>query len=244
MRHRLAVTAAAVLLSSAGTLHAQVTSSPSAQAGFIAIVVTPVGALPEVVVAQRTLDSSSRAAVAVRFGRYNFKNGPTFNNLGLSGMLRFGRRVSASATVGQRTCDVCEGLKMAAVDLSALLYHKEASGDIGGDTDIGLRISGGYGKADSSDISARSFAVGLPFAISLPQPENSFLTMFVTPAMAYGSLTTNGVADGAPRFMFSAGLGYTFAFGLGVHASAHRIAIEESPTQFGLAMSWRFGGRT
>ena len=243
MRHRL-VASAAALLGSAATLGAQATSSPSAQAGFIAVIVTPVGALPEVVLARRTLDSSSRAALALRYGRYTFANGPgTFNNLGLSGMLKLGRRVVASATVGQRTCEVCEGLKMAGLDLSASLYHKAASGDIGGDTDIGLRISGGYGKADQSDIKARSFAVGLPLAVSVLQAENSLLTLFISPSLANGTLTTNGVEDGAPRFMISAGLGYAFAFGLGVHASAHRIAIEESPTQFGFAMSWRFGGK-
>jgi len=25
-----------------------------------------------------------------------------------------------------------------------------------------------------------------------------------------------------------------------VHAAAHRVAIEDSPTQFGVGMSWRF----
>src|SRR6185503_2224576 len=148
-------------------------------------------------------------------------------------------RLTAAATIGQRTCQTCEGLKMAGIDLTASLLHKEASGDIGGDTDVGLEVSGGMGKANTSDVKARSFAVGIPLAVSLLQPEGALLTLFLQPSVAYGTLTTSGVDQGAPRFLISAGLGYTFAFGLGVHAAAHRVAIEDSPTQFGVGMSWR-----
>lgn len=223
-------------------LPAQSNASAGARAAFNAIILTPVGALPEVVLARRTLDSSSRVAAAVRYGQYSFANGPgTFSNLGLTGLLKLGNRFLASATVGQRSCSSCEGLKMAGADLEASLFHKRAAGDIGGDTDIGVRVSGGYGKANTSDVSAAAFAVGVPVAVSLLQPENSLLTMFLTPSLAHGTLTTAGVGDGGLRLLLSAGLGYVFGFGLGVHLSGHRIAIEDSPTQFGAALSWRFG---
>jgi len=241
MRHRLLLNAVVACIGSATTVQAQTAAGASELAGFTAIILTPVGALPHFMLVRRTLDSSSRVAAALRYGRYNISNGPgTFNNLGLTGMVKITRGLMASATVGQRSCETCEGSKMAGVDLTASLLHKEASGDIGGDTDIGLQISGGMAKANTSDVKARSFAVGLPLAVSLLQPESSLLTVFLEPSIAWGTLTTNGVEDGAPRFIIGAGMGYTFAFGLGVHAAAHRVAIEDSPTQFGLGMSWRF----
>ena len=136
---------------------------------------------------------------------------------------------------------------MASVDVDASLLHKGASGSIGGDTDIGLNVSAGFAKAKTSDVSARSLIVSLPLAVSLPQAENSLLTLFLSPALGYGRLSepeTGGaiVTRGASLPMIAAGLGFQFAFGLGIHAAAHRIIIEDSPTQIGFAMSWRFGG--
>jgi hypothetical protein len=209
--------------------------------GFTAILLTPIGALPPIVPAQRWVDSS-RGLLAFRFGRYSITNGATFNNLGLSAAVMIARRFRAGATVGQRSCDVCQGSRMGSIDVSAVLFHKGAERDIGGDTDIGLQLSAGMAKAKTSDVQARSFAVSVPLAISLPQAENSLLTLFLDPTFANGSLTTAGVSDGASRFVIGAGLGYAFAFGLAAQIAAHRVAIEDSPTQLGIALNWRFGG--
>jgi hypothetical protein len=247
MRHRLVpfVTLASIL-SFAAPLAAQLsTASASDLAAFTAIILTPAGALPQLVRVRRTMDSTSRGEAAVRYGRYNFRNqSGAFSNIGGTAMLHFAGRVQLGGTVGYRSCPGCEGLKMGSVDLGLSLFRREASGEIGGDTDIGMQVSAGMGKAaGTSDVSARSLTVSVPLAVSLPQAENSLLTLFLAPSLAYGSLKENGTTDGGSRFIVGAGLGYAFAFGLGVHASAHRIIIEDSPTQYGFALSWVFGGK-
>lgn len=245
MRPRLFALIVGAAIGGSSALYGQTNASPSAQAAFNAIILTPVGALPQVVLARRTLDSTARLAAALRYGQYSFNNGPgSFSNVGLSGMLRLSSRMLATATVGQRSCGTCEGLKMGGLDLEVSLFHKSAGGDIGGDTDIGLRVSSGIGQANTSDVTATAIGVGIPVAVSLLQPEKSVLTMHLAPSLAYGTMKNNGVSDGGVRLVISAGIAYVFGFGLGVHLSGHRVTIEESPTQFGASLSWRFGAST
>jgi hypothetical protein len=217
--------------------------TPSQQAAFSAIILTPAGAMPAVVRVRRASDSASRGDVSFRYGRYSIANSPYLrNNFGVNGMLNVMRRLQAGGTVAYRQC-TCESSSMASLDVGASLWRKEASGDIGGDTDLGLLVSAGLGKADTTNLTAYSLALSVPIAISLPQAENSLLTLFFSPSLAYGLRKLSGATEGAPLFVFAAGVGYTFQFGLGVHAAVHRIGIEDSPTQLGFAMSWRFGGK-
>jgi len=241
MRRRL-ISSIIALVIATPTLSAQTAGPSSAQkAAFAAFILTPAGALPAVMRVRRAADSASRADMSFRYGRYNITNSPDArNNVGLNGMLNISRRLQAGATVGYRQC-ACESSRMGSLDFGASLWRKEATDDIGGDTDIGFLASAGIGKADTSDVTAWSATFAIPVAISLAQAENSLLTLFFSPTLGYGIRRLNGVTEGAPLFMVAAGLGYTFQFGLGVHATVHRIVIQDSPTQLGFAASWRFG---
>jgi hypothetical protein len=231
-----------VALTSTTSLLAQtVGPSPSQQAARAALLLTPAGAMPTVVRTRRASDSASRGDVSVRYGRYDISPFVR-NNFGLNGMLNVSRRLQAGGTVAYRSCG-CKSSSMASVDLGASLWRKPGSGDFDDETDVGLLVSAGMGKADTLDVTAWSLAFGLPLAISLPQAEHSLLTVFFSPALAYGVRKLSGGTEGAPLFIFAAGVGYTFDFGLGVHAAVHHILIEDSPTQIGFAMSWRFGGK-
>jgi hypothetical protein len=242
MRHRLIAVAALAIAMVSSIADAQSTASVTEQAAFTAILLTPAGALPQVVHVQRAMQGTRRGDIAVRFGRYHFDQTPAFNNLGVTGLLYVTKRIQAGGTIGLRSCSDCEGSRMGSLELAATLLHKPAAGDIGGDTDVGVQLSAGLGKANKSDVTAHSFTVSVPLAISLPQAENSSLSLFLSPSLAYGRLTNAAGTFGASRFMIGAGMGYSFAFGLGVHASAHKIIIDDSPTQYGFAMSWLFGG--
>jgi hypothetical protein len=237
---RCLISIVVVALASATSATAQtVGPTPSQQAALGALLLTPAGAMPTVIRIRRASDSTSRGDVSIRYSRYDISPFVR-NNIGVNGMLNLSRRLQAGGTVAYRSCG-CKSSSMASVDLGASLFRKEASGDIGGDTDIGLLVSAGMGKADTLDIAAWSLAVGLPLAISLPQAGNSLLTLFFSPSIAYGSRKLSGATDAARLFIVAAGVGYTFDFGLGVHAEVHHILIEDSPTQIGFAMSWRFG---
>ena len=243
MRPRLLLTATLALVASASTIRAQVAET-SDQIAMEALLLTPVGALPHLVRSQRLVDSASFGEVAGRFARYSQGNPSlSFNNLGVTGTLFVRHRVELGATYGYRSCKGCEGLDMGGLDVATSVFHKPATGDIGGDTDIRLRVSAGYGKARSSDVSATSLAVGVPIAITLPQAENSLFTLFVEPALAYGTRTINNVSDGGSIYLIAAGANFTFDFGLGLHGEVHRVLMEGSPTQIGVAASWLLGRR-
>lgn len=137
-------------------------------------------------------------------------------------------------------------------DANALLtvVHKAASEPGSGDTDLGVLLSAGIGQPNRASFNARAVALTLPFAITLPQPRHALLTLHLAPSLAYGYINDGsgdilGYAggDGTTRAVVAAGVGYTVAAGLGVHAVVHRIIIENSPTQLGFALSWAFGRR-
>lgn len=248
MRYRLAAFAITVcgLAPSSGSAQSRINDL----AGFYALIYTPAGALPSVVRVTMPDDSGSRGAVDLRYGRYKYRDGTlTFNNFGAAGQLRIFRRLSVGATVAYRGCSGgCEGLTMASVDAAATLLHHEATEPGAGDIEIGVQVSAGYGEPDTTHFTAQSLAVMLPLTVTLPQANNGLLTLSLVPGAAYGRLTNEhpillGGAVGtfsSTRFLMGAGLGYLFSAGLGVHLGVHRIAIEESSTQSGLGVSWRF----
>lgn len=230
--------------------NAQTSTPPDQLAAFRAILFTPAGALPQVVMVHRALQNRSRAGVNVRYGRYSLRGFDTpFNNVGLSAWLGLSPRLQVGATVGQRTCGLCEGLRMGSIDVATTLFHKEAAANAGGDTDIGLQLSAGKGKAKTSPVSATSLYLSAPFSVTLPQAENSMLSLSLSPSIAYGSLSEpdpiTGVQTtrGATRLLIGAGLGYTFDVGLALHVEAHRVLIKDSPTQLGFALAYTFGHR-
>ena len=245
MRRTIVSGVTMALIAAASLVQAQAANnSPEAVAAFSAIIWTPAGALPQIVRAQRTFNSGARGDVALQYGRYKLNAlADEIKNIGLTGGVRVTRRFRLGATIGRESCSSCDGLTMGGVDLSASLFHKGASADVGGDTDVGLLVRAGMGKADTSDVTARSLVLSLPLAVSLEQVENSVLTLYLSPSAAYGSLADNGVTLGGWRPMIGAGLGYQFGFGLGVHAAAHKVILDDSPTHFGLAVSWQFGGK-
>lgn len=238
MRPRLSLLVIAPLIS-ASLAGAQ--SSRTQVAAFTAILLTPAGALPQLAPEYRP---AGRAGIAARYGRYNLRNdSEAFTNIGASGWFDLTPRFQAGATVGRRSCDVCEGSNMGSVDLKGILYHKNASGNTGGDTDVGFEVSAGLAKARKSDVTAKALYLGLPLVVSLPQADDARFSLFLTPAAGFGVLTDTTGTFGGPRFVIGAGAAFLAAGGFGAHLAAHRIAISEGFTQFGLALSWEFGGR-
>lgn len=247
MRPSPFVIAALLLVVEPGPVSAQTLDSKDA--AHSAIILTPHGALPAVLRVRRDGDSLARVDADVRYGRYRFNSrSALFHNVGVSARYLWHQRLSVGATLGMRSCDGCDGTTMGSVDVATVLWRKAGQDHGDSDTDLLLRVSGGLGKADTSGISAMTLAASLPIAVSLPQTEEGLLTLFFAPGVAYGFLDDEtgrvlGYADGdgATLLTASAGVGFAFRPGLGVHASVYRVIIDDSPTQFGVALSWRFG---
>jgi hypothetical protein len=247
MSARLRLSTAIFVLVVAPKARAQ--ASASEQAGFQALILTPIAALPQRVPSAG--ETPRQLTAELVYGRYRFEgNSRLFHNLGLGARFRVLHRLSIGATVGSRSCEGCEGLKMAGGELQADLWRRDADEPGEGSTYLALRLSAGIGQPNRAHFNARSIAGSVPLAVTLPQAEGSALTLFFSPAFAYGYINDGGGTilgrsggDGATRFIVAAGVGYEFPTGLGAHAVVHRVVIEDSPTLMGFAISWSFGKR-
>jgi hypothetical protein len=243
----LRLSTAAVLFAVAAEVSAQ--ASPSESAGFQGIILTPVGALPQVLHVPPVDQPLPRFTTEVAYGRYRFQGNPeTFHNIGFSARVQAHQRVSAGVTLGNRSCSGCEGLRMAGADVQADLWQQAADERGEGRASLALRLHAGYGQPNRFRFNARSLAASLPVAVTLPQNRGSELTLFFSPVLAYGYINdgagtilgrTGG--DGATRAVIGAGLGYRMRQGLGLHMALHKVVIEDGPTQFGAGASWSFG---
>jgi len=256
MRSRLALLALLALL--AGT-NAGAQDRINDLGSFRALVRTPAGALPSPVIVQMSQDSARRFAMDLRYGRFTLRNQDFFiNNLGVAARVRVIRSLNVGAIVARRTCSVCDGLTMVGVEASATLLHHKAVQLGAGDSDLGLQFSAGIGNPDTLAFITQSVGISLPVTVTLPQSNNGLLVLSVLPGVAYGRLKDDGgvvfaTTDslgaavpgpigtfGATRLIIGASLAYLFPAGLGLHVTVHRIAIEESTTQAGAVVSWRF----
>jgi hypothetical protein len=244
----------------AGTHLAAAQSRINDLSAFYALIYTPQGALPSPVMVQVPRDSASRFSADVRYGRYKYRDEDvSFNNVGLGAQMRVFHSVRVGGVVSRRTCSVtCDALSMAGVEASSTLLHRRATEPGAGDSELGLVVNAGTGKPSKAAFSVMSFGMSLPMTVTLPQSNEGLLALSVMPGIAYGQLKDDGgvifaTRDslnavvpgpkgtfGTTRFIIGANIAYLFPFGLGIHGTVHRIAIEESTTQSGVVVTWRF----
>ena len=230
--------------------HAAAQPSASDQAAQEALLLTPVGALPQLVHVPMGDARDRRFTLDARYGRYRFQEGTiAFHNFGFGALMQVFSRIAVGATVAERTCDGCEGLRMASLELYADVWSRPATEAAGSGTYLGLLISGATGRPNRSSFDVRSLSASMPMAVTIAQANRAVLTVFFSPVIGRGSIKDDvGTVlaapgtDGGVLFLARAGLGYTFAEGLAVHASVHRVVIEDSPMQIGGGFSWSFGG--
>lgn len=250
----------ALLCVAAAPLPGQTSPRYAELGAFYALIYTPVGALPSIARVRTPRDSASRGVADIRYGRYKYRNSDrTFNNVGLSGQWRVFRGVRLGATWAYRSCGGgCNGLSMGSIDVGTTLLRRTATEPGSGDTELGIDVSAGIGKPAKDAFSTRSVAVMIPMTVTLPQPNDGLLSLSLLPGAGWGrlqddagvifaSIDSAGGSVPGPIGSFSttrpivgASIAYFFPIGLGVHASVHRIAVEESTTQSGLVISWRF----
>ncbi|HEX7938758.1 MAG TPA: hypothetical protein VF483_07170, partial [Gemmatimonadaceae bacterium] len=228
---------------------AQTVTDPTDLGGFRAMLYTPVGALPTVILVKNSRDSSHVGWMAVQFGQYKERSTPfRFTNYGVTAQFKVWHGVALGGTYGYHTCTSgCSGENMGSLDASGVIAKRSGKLPDDADTEIGWLVTAGYGKFTDQNISASSLSLVLPMTVMLPQPYEGKLTLSLIPAIGYGRLVDHtglvvGAAGtfGSVRGQIGAGVGYFFPMGLGLHLTVHRIAMAESATQSGLVASWRF----
>ena len=160
---------------------------PNDLGGFRALLYTPAGALPTVILVKAVRDSARRGWAAVEYLQYKERSSTArYSNYGVSAQMKVWRSISLGGTYGYHTCNQgCTGLNMGSVDASGVLLHKSAKLRDEADTEIGWQVSAGYGKA-KEDVSATSFTLLLPMTLTLPQPYDGRLTLSLMPAGTVG----------------------------------------------------------
>lgn len=247
--------AAAALVGLCAAVGAQ-TPLTSKQAAYTALLLTPSGALPTVVRSHRGVDTAARAGVDFLYGRYRFPDNPIAStplivSIGAGAEWRVMPRLEVGAIVGLKRCDECQGARIASVGANYLVWAHESL-DGGSTTDVNLLLNAGIGSSygETSRVQGRTLSAMLPIVVGLPQQGDSYFSLVFAPSWNYGyvndgsgSVLGYAGGDGGSVLAVNAGVAYAFPFGLGIHADVHRIIIEESPTQLGFALSWRFGPR-
>jgi len=250
MRH---ARAAVVLTLIIGAMSANAQALPREEAAHSGIVLTPIGALPQLTRIDLPADTVSRLQVQARYGLWkaSASGSRQFQNMGVTALYRVLRRLSLGGTLGYRACGGCDGLMFGSADVDAGLFHQTNERYGEGFIDVSLQGSAGYGRANSDPISAVSAGAWLPVSVSLPEPNGALVSLSFAPGVAYGYLMDDGGdvlgyvgGDGGGRAMFSASFAYLLDGPLGLHASMHRVMLKNSPTHFGFGVTWRVGATT
>ena len=227
--------------------------------GFYAVLFTPSGALPAAVRVQPPREGERRLSADFRYCRYQFRDdNVAYDNFGLGARVRVFRSISVGGVVAHRTCGTCDGLSMVGAELSTTLLRRRATEPEGGDSELGLLLNAGAGTPSKLAFSTQSVGALLPVSVTLPQENGALLALSLLPGVGYGRLKDDGGVlfpgvdslgaltpgpkgtFGSVRFTIGASVAFFAAVGLGLHASVHRIAIAEAPTQVGVTASWRF----
>jgi hypothetical protein len=217
---------------------AQPSAGDLAAAG--ALLATPVGGLAPIMVAPGTKGDKPFNSVAGRFSRYS-ETGIDMNSFGGSFYHKAGMNAAVSGTVGYSKvsdCTACDGLVMLGGDVHSSLWNSTGNST----TATSINLQGSLGWGHSTDYTALSFAVGVPFAVSMEQSNKARISAFVTPGFGWGRESVTGfTAESGTRPLIGAGAAWTSPAGWGLHASFNKVIIEDGGNSIGVGFSYKLG---
>lgn len=199
-------------------------------AAYVALSLTPVGALP--LTARSTMFDASPAPTSFT-ARYG--NQQDLHNFGIGGDFRAGGSARASVTLGLVTCDGCDGTIMAGADYVAPIVRSAiGTGATPPSFTVAINPSVGFAKPEG-EVTILSASVGLPIAVAMGDA-GSRVAVFVSPGMAFGLLSGSGESESGTRPMLGGGVGLRFGR-MTISGSAQKIFIDEGDVQFGLGIA-------
>jgi hypothetical protein len=214
-------------------------------AGYLALSVTPVGAMTPVVTSAMLGRIAKGYSVAGQYGHLSGDNGAGFNSFGASISMPVSG-VSLGGSLGIVSPSGSTGLK------SNMMLGLNAESNLGawalGDgKDANLftmSARGDFGWANPDDgagtsttATALAFSAGAPFALVLKSGDMTWAP-FVTPGFGWGRVSENGASESGTRFMMGAGLGVAHRNGWGVSVGMQKVFIDQGKTVFGLNLSY------
>lgn len=205
-----------------------------------ALQATPVGGLAPIMVSPDTKGDKPFNALAGRYSRYS-ETLIDVNSFAASFYHKAGMNAAVSATAGfskASNCPGCNTLTMLGGDVHSTLWNSTGKST----TATSINMQGSLGWGHSTDYTALSLAVGVPFAVSMEQSNKSSLTAFVTPGFGWGREAATGFAtESGTRPLIGAGAAWVSPAGWGLHASFNKVVIKNGGNSIGVGFSYRLG---
>ena len=241
---RLTLPAVAALLVGAAPLQAQ---TGKQLAAWDALMLTPVGALTPTAHDPAPVAAGAQE-IAVRYGRWKFDaDDAIHDNVGFmwSRHLAFLHSTfSAVAGYAMIECHSCDGWVMGGADLRTELWHGDVAEIVDRPVTVGagLRVAAGSAAYRGTGTGfASSLSAVVPLDASVPIGRSSrLLTSFVT-GLGYGSLSGETTRSAAVLPIVGWSLAFFPGTHLGFNAGWQRVLLVNTPSQFGVALSWSFG---
>jgi hypothetical protein len=251
MRHitatpSLRIGAALLLLSCAPT--ALVAQSDSDFSAYNALVLTPTGGLPPLLI-PAMLTGASSPHLALRVGRIDpwGRDDDRFTNLAAGLELPLGARTAIGLTAGvlNSNCDECDPeLLLGLSATGSLASYPFGTGNGGAAFTVGLQGEAGWTRFEfgTGHITALSGATGVPLALS-SRGSGAQVALFVTPALGYGRVSVLGESESGTRPLLGGGVAVS-AGAATLNLGFKKVFIENGRTLLGAGAALRLGGRT
>jgi hypothetical protein len=203
-------------------------------AAYIALSMTPAGALP---LTARTTMFDSAPSPATYTARYGTQEDLRHVGLGLempvAGSVRLGVTLGYSTVAD---CGPCEESVMFGIDVIAPLARRTiGSGSSPYALSVSLNPILGVARPGDGNLTMFAASVGLPIAITTGDA-GTRLALFVSPGMGLGSIVFDDESFTGVRPMLGGGVGVRAGL-ITVTASAQRVFIDDGDIEFGLALS-------
>jgi hypothetical protein len=249
MRRSILLACALVITASA----AQAQSSDKDFAAWFGMMVTPVGAFPQMETAPGGRTDGA-AQLALRLSSWKFEGSTQRqNNYGVSYLapssskLRYGLTVGWMQASGGGSSD---GTLMLGGDLASALWQSAANPNSATTFSLDWKASLGYGRfTGSGGGNAWSIVGQLPFKWMYQMANKSDLSAFASAGFGFAGVSDDFNDDSGTRPMLSFGGAWTSAGGVGVHLGTQKILLDfgsgggSPPWNTGLAVSFPVGGK-
>jgi hypothetical protein len=195
---------------------------------YTALSLTPVGSHSPIMMAKAN-------AFAFRLSHFSSEGTDGTNNLAGSYFMKAGSNALVGATAGyiMPSCDGCDGVFNAGVDLNSTLWSNASGAAVG--------MAGNLGWAKEDDLTALSAAIGVPLSISKEQASKSRISAFIQPAFGFGRLSAAGESESGTRPIIGAGAAWQSAGGWAIHGAFNKVMIENGGNTFGVGFSYQMG---
>jgi hypothetical protein len=253
LRILLACSAALALI----PMRAQAQSDDDTAAWF-ALMVTPYGALPPLMLAPVAKNGGRAMTVALRGGTWKFSDdlfdSPRNSAFGVTVAAPVGSKATLSGTVGyfHPGCpagETCKGDDMLGVDAEGPFWENTSTqGATRTVLNISLKGSLGFVHSNETDGgNGITFVGAVPFSVRYELASHSMFSAFVAPGMGIGRVSGGGdPSQTGNRPVFSAGAAWTTPAGVGLHLGWTKVVAPDGagslPSAVGLSISFAPGG--